>query len=181
MRSISSLAERPDIVVIVSSDSDFSPLVLRLREKGCRVCGIGQQDKTGEETPAAYDDFVELAHRKGRSPAVKPAKTPTKRAAKAVAAAPALPVAAASTWPDEVQRVLDAVPALKLGDKLELNVAAERLRSVGLLAKRGSSTKLFKKHAGFFALTPEKQPNKVQFRQRAAADEIVGGVGQSPT
>ena len=35
--------ERPDVVVLVSSDSDFAPLVIRLREKGCRVCGIGQQ------------------------------------------------------------------------------------------------------------------------------------------
>jgi uncharacterized protein (TIGR00288 family) len=32
------LAERPQVVVIASSDSDFAPLVLRLREKGC-VCG----------------------------------------------------------------------------------------------------------------------------------------------
>ena len=31
------LAERPDVAVIVSSDSDFAPLVIRLREKGCRV------------------------------------------------------------------------------------------------------------------------------------------------
>ncbi len=36
------IAERPDVVVLVSSDSDFAPLVVRLREKGCRVCGIGQ-------------------------------------------------------------------------------------------------------------------------------------------
>ncbi len=50
-------AERPDLVFIVSSDSDFAPLVVRLREKGCRVCGIGQQGKTGEDTPQPYDDF----------------------------------------------------------------------------------------------------------------------------
>ena len=35
------LAERPDVVVIASSDSDFAPLVHRLREKGCVVRGIG--------------------------------------------------------------------------------------------------------------------------------------------
>src|SRR6185295_7152251 len=43
------IAERPETVVIVSSDSDFAPLVLRLREKGCREQGIGQEGKTGEE------------------------------------------------------------------------------------------------------------------------------------
>jgi uncharacterized protein (TIGR00288 family) len=59
------LAERPDVVVIASSDSDFAPLVARLREKGCVVRGIGQEGKTGEETQDAYDDFTVLAHRKG--------------------------------------------------------------------------------------------------------------------
>ena len=37
---------------IVSSDSDFAPLVIRLREKGCRVDGFGQQGKTGAESHA---------------------------------------------------------------------------------------------------------------------------------
>lgn len=58
------LAERPDVVVIASSDSDFAPLVARLREKGCVVRGIGQEGKTGDETQDAYDDFTVLAHRK---------------------------------------------------------------------------------------------------------------------
>ena len=44
------VSERPDVVVIVSSDSDFAPLVIRLREKGCRVEGIGQLGKTGDDS-----------------------------------------------------------------------------------------------------------------------------------
>jgi uncharacterized protein (TIGR00288 family) len=59
------LAERPDVVVIASSDSDFAPLVHRLREKGCVVRGIGQLGKTGDETQDVYDDFTVLEHRKG--------------------------------------------------------------------------------------------------------------------
>jgi hypothetical protein len=55
------LAERPDVVVIASSDSDFAPLVARLREKGCRVVGIGQEGKTGDETP----DRLRRLHRAG--------------------------------------------------------------------------------------------------------------------
>ena len=39
------VAERPGVVVIASSDSDFAPLVQRLREKGCVVRGIGQQGR----------------------------------------------------------------------------------------------------------------------------------------
>jgi len=57
------ISERPDVAVIVSSDSDFAPLVIRLREKGCRVEGIGQQGKTGEDTKPVYDSFVELSHK----------------------------------------------------------------------------------------------------------------------
>jgi hypothetical protein len=60
------LAERPDVVVIASSDSDFAPLVSRLREKGCRVIGIGQQGKTGDETRAVYDDYEVMEHRKAK-------------------------------------------------------------------------------------------------------------------
>ncbi|MFN5158836.1 MAG: NYN domain-containing protein, partial [Betaproteobacteria bacterium] len=58
------LAERPDVVVIASSDSDFAPLVQRLREKGCVVRGIGQMGKTGDETQDVYDDYTVLEHRK---------------------------------------------------------------------------------------------------------------------
>jgi hypothetical protein len=60
------LAERPDVVVIASSDSDFAPLVSRLREKGCRVIGVGQQGKTGDETRAVYDDYEVMEHRKAK-------------------------------------------------------------------------------------------------------------------
>ena len=59
------IAERPDVVVIASSDSDFAPLVSRLREKGCVVRGVGQHGKVGEETQDVYDDFTVLEHRKG--------------------------------------------------------------------------------------------------------------------
>jgi uncharacterized protein (TIGR00288 family) len=77
------LAERPDVVVIASSDSDFAPLVHRLREKGCVVRGIGQSGKTGDETQGVYDDFTVLEHRKGATEGeTKPArKTPARKAA----------------------------------------------------------------------------------------------------
>lgn len=100
------LAERPDVVVIASSDSDFAPLVQRLREKGCEVRGIGQMGKTGDETQDVYDDFTVLEHRKPAADAAAPAAKPARKrapAAKKVAAsktaavkkAPAKKVAAA--------------------------------------------------------------------------------------
>jgi len=88
------LAERPDVVVIASSDSDFAPLVGRLREKGCRVEGIGQQGKTGDETQQAYDAFTVLAH--GQAKAREPRAAARKTATRQLTEAPAAPAPAAS-------------------------------------------------------------------------------------
>jgi hypothetical protein len=201
------LRERPEVVVIASSDSDFAPLVSRLREKGCRVVGIGQEGKTGDETISVYDDYEVLAHRKaGRSSARKevpgtapdeapkalsrhpakpaarrsppaatdkaakaapaPAKkaaAPRKRAAKKAApgpeSAPAVPA-----LPAQAVAILDALPALRRGETVELRVAAERLRDARLLSRSGSSTKLFGQFPELFELMPAKQPNHVRRR-----------------
>lgn len=165
-------AQRPELAVIVSSDSDFAPLVIRLREKGCRVLGIGQKGKTGEESVGVYDAFVDLQHRStARAPARAPASAPTpaaapaRRTARGGRARPSPPPP--PPLPDEVERVLAAIPELRDGAPFELRHAAERLRSAGLLANSAPSTKLFKKHPEFFALAPQRQPNKVQFQPPA--------------
>jgi hypothetical protein len=61
------ITEKPDVIVLVSSDSDFAPLVLRLREKGAWLRGFGQYGKTGDGVIQIYDQFNELAHGSGRS------------------------------------------------------------------------------------------------------------------
>ncbi|HYP70584.1 MAG TPA: NYN domain-containing protein [Variovorax sp.] len=172
------VAERPQLVYLVSSDSDFAPLVVRLREKCCRVCGIGQLGKTGDETRGVYDHFTDLQHKVAPAKAAKDAKeasapAPRKRAPAAkkrskakvdessAPVAPPTPVAV--VLPDEVLRILAVVPALRRGQRIELNVAVEGLRGAKLLSKSGSSQKLFKKHPELFVLSPEKQPNKVQY------------------
>lgn len=184
------IADHPAVAVIVSSDSDFAPLVIRLREKGCRVEGIGQKGKTGDESKQVYDEFVDLEHRGDRprassgvaAPKATPAKAPAaKRAAKSVAK-PAAKAAdttgarpaekstekpperrAGGALPQEVQDILAAVPALGAGKWVELRTAAEPLRKAGLLGKTAASTKVFKKHPDHFALQPEKAPNQVRF------------------
>jgi uncharacterized protein (TIGR00288 family) len=60
------ITEKPDVIVLVSSDSDFAPLVLRLREKGAWLRGFGQYGKTGDGVIQIYDQFNELAHDSGR-------------------------------------------------------------------------------------------------------------------
>ncbi len=88
------LAERPDVVVIASSDSDFAPLVHRLREKGCVVRGIGQKGKTGDETQEVYDDFTVLEHHRAAAGEVAAGKPARKVARKTPVAAPAVEKAA---------------------------------------------------------------------------------------
>jgi hypothetical protein len=158
------LAERPDVVVLVSSDSDFAPLVIRLREKGCRVCGIGQRGKTGEETTTVYDEFTDLLHQAARAPAAKRAVRAPSRAKAVRAPEPAAPVVPrAPPLPEDVQRILEALPELRGGERIELNQAAEALRAAQLLGRSASSLKLFRKHPQLFALTPEARPSKVQY------------------
>ena len=151
--------ERPDVVVIASSDSDFAPLVARLREKGCRVIGVGQDGKTGDETIGVYDDYEVMSHRKAAARAA-PAKAPAKK--RVAKKAPVKKTVAAI--PDKAQAIFDALPALAAGESVELRVAAERLRDAQLLSRSGSSTKLFGQFPDLFELRPEKQPNHVQRR-----------------
>lgn len=209
------LAERPDIVVIASSDSDFAPLVGRLREKGCRVLGIGQDGKTGDETRKVYDGFTVLAHRRNgvdsgeaakpaparaparqRPPAARKAATKTaaepappppaaktvarKTAAprkKAAAAAPAAtPKAAASGAADvtaeKLRQIFAELPELLRGDKVELRLAASRLRDAGLLSRNGTCTKLFGQFEDRFELTPARNPNHVRLRAAGEATAV---------
>lgn len=88
------ITEKPDVIVLVSSDSDFAPLVLRLREKGAWLRGFGQHGKTGDGVIAIYDQFNELAHDSGKS---SPKREPARKAAarRPAAKKAALPKAAA--------------------------------------------------------------------------------------
>lgn len=176
------IAERPQVVYLVSSDSDFAPLVIRLREKGCRVCGIGQRGKTGDETVGVYDAFTDLEHKGSREtavaeaapaparktrarPAVKAAaktapaaKKPAARSAARKAAAPPPQPAPAS---EAAEFILQAVPALRTGREVALNDAAQALRAAGLLGKHGSSLKLFDKLTDEFAVL--QHPDRIRW------------------
>jgi uncharacterized LabA/DUF88 family protein len=75
---------RVDGFCIVSSDSDFTRLAIRLREAGMKVFGIGQK-KTPVPFISACDKFIyiEILKAGGEEPAAAaPKKTRTKKAAK---------------------------------------------------------------------------------------------------
>jgi uncharacterized protein (TIGR00288 family) len=50
--------EHIDTFVIVSGDSDFTPLVLRLKENGKAVVGVGMKDSTSDLLAANCDEFI---------------------------------------------------------------------------------------------------------------------------
>ena len=50
--------EHIDSFVIVSGDSDFTPLVLRLKENGKTVLGVGMKDSTSDLLAANCDEFI---------------------------------------------------------------------------------------------------------------------------
>jgi len=157
------LTERPDLMVIASSDSDYAPLAQRLREKGCRVLGIGQAGKTGSDSPLAYDGFIDLAHRKTRpEPKVVAVAAPKARKPAARTRVNATPAPVA--LPAEVVSILQAVPALKGGVALQLNEVGDALRKHDLLkSKSASPSRLLKRHAAHFELVPADKPRSVRF------------------
>jgi uncharacterized protein (TIGR00288 family) len=95
-----------DTFVIVSGDSDFSPLVSKLRENNKLVIGVGVKSSTSDLLIANCDEFIyyddlvrkEEQRRGRRKPA---AKQPGQAAAKQASAAPAAPAPAAATAPPE--------------------------------------------------------------------------------
>ncbi len=105
------LAERPDVVVIASSDSDFAPLVQRLREKGCVVRGIGQKGKTGDETQDVYDDYTVLEHHKSESTTAARKAPARKTAARKTAVAKAPAAKKAATKRSTAKKAAPAEPA----------------------------------------------------------------------
>jgi NYN domain len=182
------ITERPDVVVIGSSDSDYAPLAQRLREKGCRVIGIGQAGKTGAESPLAYDEFIDLAHRKAREPLRPPSEARASRV-RAQASVPrsrsevetvtdaalardkpprsmrATPPTPAAALPADVVAVLQAVPALRGGAAVQLGEVSEALRRHEILtSKRASASGFLKRHAAHFELVPADRPRTVRFR-----------------
>jgi len=102
------LRQPVDEVVIVSSDMDYSPLIVRLRELGCRVTGYGQQGKSGRDIERdyerVYDQFSVIGPAKPRA-AVKRAPAGEVRADAAVSPASPRVRAPRAPRPTKAQKV----------------------------------------------------------------------------
>src|SRR5579859_5589966 len=101
-----------DTFVILSGDSDFSPLVSKLRENNKEVIGVGVKHSTSDLLIANCDEFIFYDDLVRKEP---PKRQPRKRAAAKPAAGPKAPVAesadsddsADSALEDKTQKALD--------------------------------------------------------------------------
>jgi len=113
-----------DTFVIVSGDSDFSPLVSKLRENDKTVIGIGVKKSTSDLLVAACDEFIYyddlVREQKARKPAARP-KPEGKKAAAPVASAnsatsapsaPSAPKGGGDKQHEAFDLVLDTLEAL---------------------------------------------------------------------
>src|SRR5438045_1418083 len=76
--------EHIDTFVIVSGDSDFAPLVSKLKENGKHVIGMGMQESTSELLRDNCDEFIyyeDLGHTTTLVPALDPHLPENKRKA----------------------------------------------------------------------------------------------------
>ncbi len=104
--------EHVDTFVIISGDSDFSPLVSKLRENNKTVIGVGVMNSTSDLLIAncdefiSYDDLVRPARPRAKAPAKKPRRKPAAKGAKGTKEAKAK---AAPTAEDKKQEAWDLI------------------------------------------------------------------------
>jgi len=86
----------PGLIVIGSGDADFTPLVVRLRERGIRVVCVSERSKMGREALPAYDRVILVGPEQG-TPTAPARKTARKTVAKTSSPAASPKPAAAKT------------------------------------------------------------------------------------
>jgi hypothetical protein len=151
-------AELPDIVAIASSDADFAPLAVRLREAGIKVVCFAQAGKAaGEELAKVYEQVVYLD-----VPQQQP--QPAQRPARKVAAAKKAPRPKPVEVQDPLRSLMESMEGFRQGRSLELNEVADLLKDAKLLGRSASVSAYLKKNAPWAELLPTGKPNKVRLK-----------------
>ncbi|WP_167772455.1 NYN domain-containing protein [Ramlibacter henchirensis] len=166
----------PDIVAIGSSDGDFAPLAVRLRESGRHVLCYAQGHKAdlgvlqrvyAEVIPLAPGKAARAAPAPAPAPAAAPAATSAARksgrkttsaAGRKAAAAPAeAPDIASSVW-----SLLEEIPGFADGEAVELNAVVKKLRDAKAMTRSATAPSFFKKLGLPVELMPARAPNKLR-------------------
>ncbi|HEY4999369.1 MAG TPA: NYN domain-containing protein [Usitatibacter sp.] len=101
-----------DTFVIVSGDSDFSPLVSKLRENDKTVIGVGVKKSTSDLLVAACDEFIYYDDLVREQKARKPSTRGKGEAKKVAHAAPNAPKVDDEKQQEAIDLVLDTLEAL---------------------------------------------------------------------
>ena len=174
-------------VAIGSSDADFAPLAVRLREAGKLVICFAQKVISSEALPLAYDKVVYVNHQSDETPEKLPALAPQRSGSKdaqlhenvrdAPPAVPALkPVILAVQAPkntgsqvartpstvevDEVRRILSVFPDWLPDTIRQLNQLGTPLHVNGLKKGNKPLHELFRKCPAYFKVLPTTGPAK---------------------
>jgi uncharacterized protein (TIGR00288 family) len=111
-----------DAFVVISGDSDFSPLVSKLRENNKIVIGVGVKNSTSDlflsncDEFLFYDDMVREKSRPAPRPAAKKATAPTAGARETAATSSTKPTAAAAAASGKQDEAIELV--IETVDKL---------------------------------------------------------------
>jgi hypothetical protein len=152
----------PPVVAIASSDADFAPLAVRLREAGSWVICFAQVAKAADgELARCYDELLYVdtpaAPLEVAPPAAARRSVPRKKKQAPVVAPP-----------DPVRQLLESLDGFREGRELALNEVVKQLRQQELLGRNASGAAFLKKHAPYVELRPAQQPNKVRLKEGGA-------------
>jgi uncharacterized protein (TIGR00288 family) len=123
-----------DTFVIISGDSDFSPLVSKLRENNKGVIGVGVKNSTSDLLIANCDEFIyydDLVREQ-----LKPRRSPRKRTPVQPATSPSTPPSSASDGKDAESRDREEEKQQEAFDLVLATIDA-------LLAERGAEDKIW--------------------------------------
>jgi hypothetical protein len=154
----------PGRVAIGSSDADFSPLAVRLREAGVRVLCFAQRSKADDEAlQFAYDKVIYVdAQVIEKSPPAVPSPLQVERLPLAVPVTAAMPAAPAATADegDAVRRILAVLPEWLPNTIKQLNQLGAPLRDGGIKKNNKPLHELFRRHPAYFKVLPVAGPAK---------------------
>lgn len=156
----------PPVVAIASSDADFAPLAVRLREAGMRVICFAHSGKSADGALSrCYDELQYVDGARALAPPAQPAPAAKKKAR--TAPARKVPAASVSAPAERLRQVLEALPGFKDGEELALNVVVRKLKDEQLLGEKATGPEFLRKHAGYVELVPAAKPNKVRLKRGA--------------
>ena len=127
-----------DTFVIISGDSDFSPLVSKLRENAKTVIGVGVKNSTSDLLMSNCDEFILY------DDLVRKAEPPRRRTAKAekTPKAEKAPKGEKSAKAEKAPKAEAEMPSL-FDDKAQKGIDLVRETVEALFAERGDSAKLW--------------------------------------